>query len=115
MRPLEVAAAVRYPRPMVKRVLPLLMVAVAVAGCAEAVRGPRVVHYTADRFYIRNVPVVESWPTVTEFELATVVCARTGRWPLREDAYQFNPIDIRYSTFRCVSEAELAAIAPTGG
>ena len=101
---------------MIMRSLPIAVtLVVALAGCAEVVLGPRVVHYTPDRFYIRNVPVVETWPTVTEYELAVVVCARTARRPLLESAEQYNPIDIRYSTFRCVTEAEFAAAAPGPG
>jgi hypothetical protein len=95
---------------MFTRWLPLLFV--LLPGCAEVVLGPRVVHYTPDRFYIRNVPVVETWPTVSATELATIVCARSGRRPLLEDEEQFNPIDIRYSTFRCVTQDEAK---PMGG
>lgn len=89
------------------RSVALLSLVVVVSACAEMVQGPRVVHYTPDRFYIRHVPVVETWPPVTEFELAEVVCGRVARRPVLEEAYQFNPVDIRYATYRCVAEGEL--------
>lgn len=92
---------------MITRLVAFVGLLIAVSACAEVAQGPRVVHYTPDRFYIRHVPVVETWPPVTELELAEVVCGRVARRPLLEEAYQFNPVDIRYATYRCVAEGEL--------
>lgn len=112
---LEGRPDVGYCRAMITRWVCIVGVTVALAACAEVVRGPRVVHYTPDRFYIRNVPAIETWPPVTEFELAAIICARSAREPVLESAEQYNPIDIRYSTFRCVTEEELAFTSTRGG
>ncbi len=90
----------------------VLVAALSLTACAEVAQGPRVVHYTADRFYIRNVPVVTTWPSAVE--LATIICARTQKWPVLDEAEQFNPIDIRYSTYRCVSDEELWSLPQPG-
>lgn len=112
---LEDSAVVGYCRAMISRWVCIVGVTVALAACAEVVRGPRVVHYTPDRFYIRNVPAIETWPPVTESELATIICARSDRQPVLESAEQYNPVDVRYSTFRCVTAAELASTSEPGG
>jgi hypothetical protein len=90
----------------------VLIAALSLTACAEVAHGPRIVHYTADRFYIRSVPVVTTWPSAPE--LAAIVCARTQRRPILDDAEQFNPIDIRYSTYRCVADEELLSMPQPG-
>ncbi|MBK8209439.1 MAG: hypothetical protein IPK78_05175 [Rhodospirillales bacterium] len=85
-----------------------LLVPLSVGGCAEAVRGPRVVTYSEDRFYVRHVPVIDSRDDVDL--LATAICAGTGRVAGLESAEQFAPLDIRYATYRCSEVVE-----PTDG
>ena len=82
------------------RLLLAVIALVAVSSCAEAVRGPRVVEYTPDRFYIRHLPWRDSRSSVAE--LAAERCAVLGGEAFLEDAYQFAALDIRYATFRCV-------------
>ncbi|MFO1112999.1 MAG: hypothetical protein U1E38_07315 [Rhodospirillales bacterium] len=81
--------------------LALVLLPLALAGCAEAVHGPRVVTYSEDRFYVRHVPVLDSRASVEA--LAEAICADTARLAGLEDAYQFAPLDIRYATYRCVA------------
>jgi hypothetical protein len=81
---------------LVSIVAPLVL-----SGCAEAVRGPRVVTYSENRFYVRHVPVVDSRDDVDQ--LAETICAQNGRTAGLQSAYQFAPIDIRYATYRCVA------------
>lgn len=83
------------------RLLLALIALVAVSSCEEAVRGPRVVEYTPDRFYIRHVPWRDSRSSVAA--LAAERCAVIGEEAFLEDAYQFAALDIRYATFRCVA------------
>ena len=83
------------------RLLLALIALVAVSSCEEAVRGPRVVEYTPDRFYIRHVPWRDSRSSVAD--LAAERCAVIGEGAFLEDAYQFAALDIRYATFRCVA------------
>ena len=83
------------------RLLLAVIALVAVSSCAEAVRGPRVVEYTPDRFYIRHLPWRDSQSSVAE--LAAERCAVIGREAFLQDAYQFAALDIRYATFRCVA------------
>lgn len=90
------------------RISILMLALLALAGCAEAVRGPRVVVYTEDRFYVRHVPLVDSRSQVDA--LATSICAQTGRTAALENADQFVPLDIRYATYRC-----LPALPPAEG
>lgn len=79
--------------------LGLVLLPLAVVGCAEAVNGPRVVAYSEDRFYVRHVAVLDSPASVDA--LAAAICADTARLAGLEDAYQFAPVDIRYATYRC--------------
>lgn len=81
--------------------LGLVLLPLALAGCAEAVHGPRVVAYSEDRFYVRHVPVLDSRASVEA--LAEAICADTARFAGLEDAYQFAPLDIRYATYRCIA------------
>jgi hypothetical protein len=85
------------------RTLLLLAFVLALAGCAEAVHGPRIVPYTADRFYIRHVPQLDSADGVDL--LAGRVCQQVGKEALFEEAEQFVWLDIRYATYRCVADA----------
>ena len=82
-------------------VLGLVLLPLAVAGCAEAVNGPRVVAYSENRFYVRHVPALDSRASVDA--LAEAICADTARLAGLEDAYQVAPLDIRYATYRCVA------------
>ena len=82
----------------------LLLVPLTVGGCAEAVRGPRVVTYSEDRFYVRHVPVIDSRDDV-DF-LAATICEGTGRVAGLESAEQFALLDIRYATYRCSEVVE---------
>lgn len=88
----------------------LALFSLATAGCAEAARGPRVVTYSEDRFYVRHVPPLDSRTSVDE--LAQAICGDTGRLAGLESAYQFAPADIRYATYRC-SEPPAAIPAAT--
>lgn len=82
-------------------VVSLVLLPLAVAGCAEAVNGPRVVAYSEDRFYVRHVTVLDSPASIDA--LAAAICADTARLAGLEDAYQFAPVDIRYATYRCTA------------
>ena len=66
------------------RSLLLLTLLIALAGCAEAVNGPRIVPYTEDRFYIRHVPVLDSRGDVDL--LAGRVCEQVGKEAIFEEA-----------------------------
>lgn len=77
----------------------------ALCACAEAVEGPRVVAYSADRFYVRHLPWRDSRSSVER--LAGTICEQVGREATLESAYQYALLDIRYATYRCTE------IAPT--
>jgi hypothetical protein len=79
----------------------LPLIPVILGGCAEVFRGPRVVTYSEDRFYVRHVPAANSRSNVDE--LANEICQTMGRTAGLESAEQFAPVDIRYATYRCVS------------
>ena len=81
----------------------LFAVVLALAGCAEAVRGPRIVPYTADRFYIRHVPQLDSADGIDL--LAGRVCQQVGKEALFEQADQFVWLDVRDATYRCIDVA----------
>jgi hypothetical protein len=81
------------------RSLLLLTLLIALAGCAEAAHGPRIVPYTEDRFYIRHVPVLD-WRGDVDL-LAGRVCEQVGKEAIFEEADQFVWLDVRYSTYRC--------------
>jgi hypothetical protein len=81
----------------------LILTLVVLAGCAEAVQGPRVVPYSETRFYVRHAPLVDSRSSVDE--LAASICARTGGTAALQSADQFVPLDIRYATYRCLPPA----------
>ena len=88
------------------RSLLLLTLLIALAGCAEAVNGPRIVPYTEDRFYIRHVPVLDSRGDVDL--LAGRVCEQVGKEAIFEEADQDVWLNIRYATYRCsVASAEV--------
>lgn len=74
---------------------------VAVTSCEEAVRGPRYVEYTPDRFYFRHLPWRDSRSSIEM--LAGEQCETMGGKAVLENAYQFAALDLRYATFRCVA------------
>jgi hypothetical protein len=82
-----------------KHLLVAIGLAVLVSGCAEAVRGPRVVPYTDSHFYIRHVTAIDGAESVDR--RASDICAVSGRQARRIDAYQFYAGDIRYATYVC--------------
>jgi hypothetical protein len=83
------------------RLLLAVIALAAVTSCEEAVRGPRVVEYTPDRFYVRHLPWRDSRSSVQN--LAAEWCDIIARQAVLEDAYQFAALDLRYATFRCVA------------
>ena len=83
------------------RLLLAVIALASVTSCEEAVRGPRVVEYTPDRFYIRHLPWRDSRSSAEK--LAAERCDTIGREAVLEDAYQFAVLDLRYATFRCVA------------
>lgn len=89
----------------------LVLSSLATAGCAEAARGPRVVTYSEDRFYVRHVPALDSRTSVDA--LAQAICGDTGRLAGLENAYQFAPADIRYATYRCSEPPAVVTPAAT--
>ena len=97
------------------RSLLLLTLLIALAGCAEAVNGPRIVPYTEDRFYIRHVPVLDSRGDVDL--LAGRVCEQVGKEAIFEEADQYVWLDIRYATYRCgsVASAEVVGLLQPPG
>jgi hypothetical protein len=64
--------------------------------------------YSPDRFYVRYVPWRDSGATVEL--LAGAICEQVGKEATLESAYQYDPVDIRYATYRCI-EVEAAADA----
>lgn len=78
----------------------LVLALVLLPGCAEFAHGPRVVPYSADRFYIRHVPLTD--PRYQIEQLAGAICAETGRMAELEEAEQFALLDVRDATYRCV-------------
>lgn len=89
----------------------LVLFSLATAGCAEAARGPRIVTYSENRFYVRHVPALDSRASVDQ--LAQAICGDTGRLAGLESAYQFAPADIRYATYRCSEPPAMAIPATT--
>lgn len=109
------------------RSLLLIGVVVALGGCVEVYKGPRVVHYNPDWFYVRYAPTINGSGEVNR--LAAAQCTDAKPVQLVESA-QYYPYDLRVSSFRCQrpaasplkpstpaldlpSESETATPAPT--
>ena len=88
------------------RLLIALTALLALSACAEAVRGPRLVTYTPDRFYFRHLPWRDSRSSIDA--LAGARCEQIGQEAVLEDAYQFALLDLRYATYRCITVASAA-------
>jgi hypothetical protein len=78
-----------------------LLVGVTASGCAEVVKGPRVVRYTDTSFYIRHIALLNGAETVNE--IAGSLCLEQNRSAVLTDAYQDVPVGIRYATYECIS------------
>jgi len=85
--------------------LALLMAAAPpLAGCAEVQNGPRIVMLSPDRFDIRYVPPIDTRSDANA--LARWVCEqRGGQRAQLETSAQYLPVDLSYSTYRCVPDA----------
>lgn len=83
------------------RIVILLMIISLNGACAEVIRGPRVVHYNPDWFYIRHAPT-ESRSQIDL--LASGECADLGKSAQLETSYQLYPFDLRDAIYRCRSE-----------
>jgi hypothetical protein len=88
------------------RLLLVVVVLAAVSACAEAVRGPRLVTYTPDRFYIRHLPWHDSRSSIDT--LAGARCEQIGKQAMLESAEQFAVLDLRYATYRCAANPSAA-------
>lgn len=87
-----------FVRPM-KRLL-VCCALIALAGCTEAIKGPRVVQIHEDRFYIRHA-LTSSNAFVDE--VAQSECAIDGRQAKLVSEDRYFPGDIRYATYTCVA------------
>jgi hypothetical protein len=88
------------------RLLLVIVALAALSACAEAVRGPRMVTYTPDRFYFRHLPWRDSRSSIDT--LAGARCKQLGRQATLESAYQFAVLDLRYATYRCTTDPSAA-------
>lgn len=83
------------------RYLVLLVSVLAVSGCAEVIRGPRVVQYSEDtRFYVRSVPTFTTAGTAEA--LPVQVCEEQGKIPRKLETYQDTWLDTEYTIYSCV-------------
>jgi len=90
---------VRRPASVATLVVMSSMVAVlALGGCVEVYKGPRVVRYTDTSFYIRHIPPLNGAETANE--IAVDRCGR--QTAVLTDAYQDVPIGIRYAKYECI-------------
>jgi hypothetical protein len=71
------------------------------AGCPEVVRGPRLVHYNPDWFYVRHAPLIDG--DAAADRLAGEECGRRSARALPADVLQVYPFDLRYAIYRCVA------------
>lgn len=74
-------------------------VVIALAGCAEALEGPRFVPIHENRFYLRAA-LTSSAPFVDD--IAQSECEPKGLRAERVSEEQFFPADLRYITYTCV-------------
>lgn len=81
------------------RAILLLLPIIAVTGCAESVRGPRLVDYNSGRFSIRYLPARSSAATVEQ--MASDRCAEVGGTARLERSNQFLWSDLRDNIYRC--------------
>jgi hypothetical protein len=88
------------------RFLLVIVALAALSACAEAVRGPRVVTYTPDRFYVRHLPWRDSRSSIDM--LAAARCEPLGKEAMLESVYQFASLDLRYATYRCTANTSAA-------
>jgi hypothetical protein len=87
------------------RTLILVGALLALAGCPEVVRGPRLVHYNPSWFYVRHMPWIDGNEEVAE--LAAEACRRNGGGAARlDEALQVYPFDLRYAVWRCDADTE---------
>lgn len=95
----------------------LVLGLVPLAGCPEVVRGPRLVHYNPDWFYVRHAPWRDGDAAVAA--LADAVCRQRSARAVPADSLELYPFDLRYAVYRCAFEAPpaeaAAARAVTGG
>lgn len=97
------------------RMIILIGTLLLLAGCPELVRGPRLVHYNPDWFYVRHMPWIDGNEEVAE--LAADECRVGGRGPARlDETLQIYPFDLRYAVWRCgvVGDEEVAREAEIG-
>lgn len=77
----------------------LATLALFASGCAEAIKGPRVVIHTDTNFYVRST--VFTGPDAIG-EIASDVCRQVDRQAVLTDTYRDVPFGLRYSTFACL-------------
>ncbi|MGF1641619.1 MAG: hypothetical protein ACFCUO_11780 [Rhodospirillales bacterium] len=78
----------------------LIAVLLATGGCAEAFRGPQVVSFEDQSFYVRSVPVLTAADTAER--LPAEICGRVGKVPAARGTDQVYLFDIAYAAYRCV-------------
>jgi hypothetical protein len=87
----------------------LIIGLIALGGCEEVYRGPRLVHYNPDWFYIRHAPLVDGRGEVDQ--LAAEQCPATA--PVRlVTVAQYYPFDLRDATYRCEQLTPPASMPP---
>lgn len=79
-------------------VMSAMALILALGGCVEVYKGPRVVRYTDTSFYIRHIPLLNGAETANE--IAVDRCGRQAA--VLTDAYQDVPIGIRYASYECI-------------
>ena len=80
------------------RTLLLTATMASLIGCAEVYKGPRVVHYDPDWFYVRYAPLINGGDEVAWIAAGQCPDARPAQLV---DSAQYYPFDLRVSTFRC--------------
>ena len=82
------------------QILVLAFAVLLLAGCPEVVRGPRLVQYNPNWFYVRHMPWIDGNDAVAE--LAAEECRRAGHGTARlDETLQIYPFDLRYAVWRC--------------
>ncbi|MFO1153365.1 MAG: hypothetical protein U1E42_06830 [Rhodospirillales bacterium] len=87
------------------RIILLITLCLMVAGCPEFVRGPRVVHYNPNWFYVRHMPWIDGDEAIAQLAAEECLFARRGPAQL-DEAMQIYPFDLRYAVWRCEREPE---------
>lgn len=81
------------------RTISALVLLAALSACAEVTEGPRMVPYSADRFYVRSAPTTGDGEIT---ELAQATCQKQGLVPKLQKSEQYYTVDVRDDTYDCV-------------